>query len=75
MTREEFNNLKVGDIIVAYHGRRFRVESIDRDMYPARAYYISSLKNNDPGYACMPENWKLGNKIIELGGKYDNRGV
>lgn len=75
MTREEFNNLRVGQIIIAYTGEKYKIDSIDEDIYPTKAYYVRRLKDGNIAYACMYDSWKLGHNIVKLGGKYDNRGV
>lgn len=74
MTPEEFHNLDPGDIIECPSIGQYKIIG-RRNNY----WKVLSLTDQSIGYASEPFSWilirKYNDKIIQLGGKYDNRGV
>ena len=74
MTRNEFNNLKIGQIIIGgCSGAEFRVDRVDPMNKDKKSYYITKVHDNSSGYACIPQAWKLKDKVIKLGVQHEDK--
>jgi len=59
MTEEEFNNLKVGDIIIALRKDRHVITKVvNKGMYR-----VKNLRNNLSGSAFIACHWTLDNSV------------
>jgi len=69
MTQEEFDNLKIGDIINGKSCGKHVIVDIKRKGW----YIVDSLEGYDRGNATYADTWTLVKKtnIIRLGGKHE----